>query len=81
MRILLAAMILVVGCGPGRTNQDFLDRAAAEPGAVKTSSGLVYQDQGRSEEAEQLCLRALEGREERLGPKQTVQNLANVYQD
>ena len=46
----------------------------------------VYRDQGRYSEAEQLFRRALEGREEKLGPKhpdtlKTVDNLAGVYRD
>lgn len=44
----------------------------------------LYRSQGRYEEAEQLYRRALEGWEEKLGPKHpdtlgTVQNLAGVY--
>ena len=46
----------------------------------------VYTNQGRYEEAEKLYLRALEGLEEKLGPKHldtlsTAQNLAGVYRD
>ena len=46
----------------------------------------VYRSQGRYEEAEKLCHRALEEYEEKLGPKHpdtlgTARNLAGVYRD
>ena len=40
MRVaLLLACILLISC-----SQDYLEKAAKEPGAVKTSSGLVYRE-------------------------------------
>ena len=35
----LPACVLMISC-----SQDYLDKAAKEPGAVKTASGLVYRD-------------------------------------
>lgn len=45
-RVLLAAAIAITltACGPTRdeVNQRFLDEAAAEPGAIRTESGMVF---------------------------------------
>ena len=43
MRILLpvAVAVVLVGCGP---SEDYLEKAAKEPGAEKTASGLVYKE-------------------------------------
>jgi FKBP-type peptidyl-prolyl cis-trans isomerase FkpA len=36
---LLAASVLMISC-----SQDYLEKAAKQPGAVKTSSGLIYRE-------------------------------------
>jgi len=43
MRILLpvAVAVVLVGCG---SSEDYLEKAAKEPGAEKTASGLVYKE-------------------------------------
>jgi tetratricopeptide (TPR) repeat protein len=48
--------------------------------------GLLYADQGKLAEAEAMYTRALQGKEEALGPKHTstlltVNNLGNLYAD
>jgi tetratricopeptide (TPR) repeat protein len=50
------------------------------------SLGMLYADQGKLAEAEAMYTRALQGKEEALGPKHTltlntVNNLGNVYAD
>jgi tetratricopeptide (TPR) repeat protein len=50
------------------------------------SLGILYADQGKLAEAEAMYIRALQGREEALGPKHTstlstVNNLGNLYRD
>jgi tetratricopeptide (TPR) repeat protein len=61
------------------------ETGAQAPDILTTVEGLAldYQSQGRYEEAERLYRRALEGREEKLGPKHpdmltTVEGLAGV---
>ena len=46
MRISLLFLLLVtlVSCSSKSDTESFLDKAAAEPGAVKTSSGLIYRE-------------------------------------
>jgi hypothetical protein len=48
--------------------------------------GLLYADQGKLAEAEVIYTRALQGKEEALGPKYTstlltVNNLGNLYKN
>ncbi|MGD1071171.1 MAG: FKBP-type peptidyl-prolyl cis-trans isomerase [Bryobacteraceae bacterium] len=47
--VLVAASVLLISCsgssgGGSAASKAYLERAAAEPGAVKTSSGLVYRE-------------------------------------
>lgn len=45
MRIgLLLLLVTLVSCSSKSDNESFLDKAAAEPGAVRTSSGLIYRE-------------------------------------
>lgn len=41
---LLAASIFLISCSSKPAGDAFLEKAAAEPGAVRTASGLVYKD-------------------------------------
>ena len=45
MRVLLAfSFLLLISCSSKPESTAFLDKAAAEPGAIKTASGLVYRE-------------------------------------
>jgi FKBP-type peptidyl-prolyl cis-trans isomerase FkpA len=45
MPVLLAFLfLLLISCSPKPESAAFLDKAAAEPGAIKTPSGLVYRE-------------------------------------
>src|SRR5215470_17504 len=45
MRVLLGFLfLLLVSCSSKPESAAFLDKAAAEPGAIKTASGLVYRE-------------------------------------
>ena len=45
MRVLLALPFLaLISCSPKPESAAFLEKAAAEPGAIKTASGLVYRE-------------------------------------
>ena len=45
MRVLLAFLfLLLISCSTKPEATAFLDKAAAEPGAIKTASGLVYRE-------------------------------------
>ena len=45
MRVLLGfSFLLLVSCSSKPESAAFLDKAAAEPGAIKTASGLVYRE-------------------------------------
>jgi len=45
MRVLLGFLfLLLVSCSSRPESAAFLDKAAAEPGAIKTASGLVYRE-------------------------------------
>jgi FKBP-type peptidyl-prolyl cis-trans isomerase FkpA len=45
MRVLLVLLFLaLISCSPKPESAAFLEKAAAEPGAIKTPSGLVYRE-------------------------------------
>ena len=45
MRVLLVLLFLaLISCSPKPESAAYLEKAAAEPGAIKTASGLVYRE-------------------------------------